>query len=241
MDTDVQLSAHKREKRVGKGLALHLVHPAIKRDLSHQPVAALFSVIGCAISIGLMATVAYFSRSPFLFPSLGPTAFLFFSCPTERAASARNTIIGHTIGVLAGYFSLLVTGLTMAGPALAVGVSSARIIAVALSLALTAALMILFRASHPPAGATTLMVSLGILSKPEQLEVVMVAVALLTLFALLFNRLAGLLSARWILSQQDGMKTSKFAGKEGSKAGSVRMTLPKGCTCKGVHHPDEKA
>jgi hypothetical protein len=70
------------------------------------------------------------------------------------SASPRNTVIGHTIGVLAGYFSLVVTGLTASGPALAVGVTWPRVIAAALSLGLTAGLMVLSRSPHPPAGAT---------------------------------------------------------------------------------------
>lgn len=214
MNTNVQLSAQKREKRVGKGAVLMLVHSPTKRDLTHQPVPALLCVIGCVISIGLMVTLAHFSHSPFIFPSLGPTAFMLFFSPTAPAASPRNTILGHTIGVLAGYFSLFVTGLTMAGPALAVGVSLPRIMAVTLSLGLTAGLMILFRASHPPAGATTLMISLGILSKPEQLAVVIIAVPLLTLFALLLNRLASIVFPLWTLTRRDGMKASALADSE---------------------------
>ncbi len=49
-------------------------------------------------------------------PSLGPTGFLFLSTPNAPAASPRNTIIGHAIGTIADYFSLVVTGLTNAGP-----------------------------------------------------------------------------------------------------------------------------
>src|SRR5215831_17661175 len=46
-----------------------------------------------------------------------------------------------------------VTGLTAAGPAIANGVTWPRVLAAALSLGLTAGLMILFRTSHAPAGA----------------------------------------------------------------------------------------
>jgi len=40
------------------------------------------------------------------------------------------------------------------------------VLAAALSLSATGAFMVLFRVSHPPAGATTLIVSLGIISQP---------------------------------------------------------------------------
>jgi len=35
----------------------------------------------------------------------------------------------------------------------------------------TAAVMVLLRISHPPAGATTLIISLGIISKPRELVI----------------------------------------------------------------------
>jgi len=40
--------------------------------------------------------------------------------------------------------------------------------------------MLLLRVSHPPAGAITMIVSLGIISKPEDLVTIQVAVILLT-------------------------------------------------------------
>ncbi|MHB8600876.1 MAG: HPP family protein [Ktedonobacteraceae bacterium] len=180
------------------------------------PVLALFSFINGCISIGLMAVLALITRSPFIFPSLGPTAFLFFYTPTAPGASPRNTIIGHAIGVIAGYLSLVITGLTMAGPALTIGVTWPRVIAAALSLGLTAGLMVLFKSPHPPTGATTLIISLGILTKPLQLVLLMVAVVLLTLQALVFNRLAGVPYPLWnpIREAPIGGDTAKGVGAQ---------------------------
>ena len=144
-----------------------------------------------------MSVLPLITKSPFIFPSLGPTAFLFFYTPRAPSASPRNTLVGHTIGVLAGYFSLVITGLTATGPALAVGVTWPRVIAAAFLLGLTAGLMVLFKSPHPPAGATMLIVSLGILTKPWQLLLLMVAVVLLTLQAFAINRLAGIPYPLW--------------------------------------------
>jgi CBS domain-containing membrane protein len=180
-----------------RGLFRHIRLPWLTQRYSQTPVLALFSFINGCISIGLMSVLALITKSPFIFPSLGPTAFLFFYTPRAPSASPRNTVVGHTIGVLAGYFSLVVTGLTAAGPALAVGVTWPRVIAAALSLGLTAGLMVLFKSPHPPAGATTLIVSLGILTKPWQLLLLMVAVVLLTLQAFAINRLAGIPYPLW--------------------------------------------
>ncbi len=164
---------------------------------SRVPILALFSFINGCISIGIMAMVAVVTGSPFIFPSLGPTAFLFFYTPTAPTASPRNALIGHTIGVVAGYFSLVVTGLTMAGPAYAVGVTGPRVIAAALSLGLTSGLMVLLKSPHPPAGATTLIVSLGILTQPRQLVILLLAVVMLTVQAFVINRLAGIDYPLW--------------------------------------------
>ena len=188
-----------------RGLFAHIRLPWLERRYSQTPVLALFSFINGCISIGLMSILALITKSPFVFPSLGPTAFLFFYTPRAPSASPRNTLIGHAIGVLAGYFSLVVTGLTAAGPALAVGVSWPRVIAAALSLGLTAGLMVLFKSPHPPAGATTLIISLGILTKPWQLVLLMIAVVLLTAQAFTINRLAGIPYPLWNpIKEKDG-------------------------------------
>jgi len=180
-----------------RGLFSRMRLPWLLEHYARIPILALFSFVNGCVSIGLMAALADITHSPFIFPSLGPTAFLFFYTPTAPAASPRNTLIGHGIGVIAGYFSLVVTGLTMAGPALAIGVTWPRVIAAALSLGLTAGLMVLLRSPHPPAGATTLIISLGIFTKPWQLVLLMVAVLLLTCYAFAINRLAGIPYPIW--------------------------------------------
>ena len=180
-----------------RGLFRHLRLPWLTQHYAQTPVLAVFSFINGCISIGLMSALALITKSPFIFPSLGPTAFLFFYTPRAPSASPRNTVVGHTIGVLAGYFSLVVTGLTAAGPALATGVTWPRVIAAALSLGLTSGLMVLLKSPHPPAGATTLIISLGILTKPWQLLLLLVAVVLLTLQAFAINRLAGIPYPLW--------------------------------------------
>ena len=132
-----------------------------------------------------------------MFPSLGPTAFLLFYTPLLAASSPRNTLGGHAIGAAAGYLSLVVFGLTDAAPALATSVTGARVGAAALSLGLTSGAMVWARVPHPPAGATTLIVSLGILREPEQLAVLMLAVVLLVVQGFVINRLAGIPYPLW--------------------------------------------
>jgi len=82
--------------------------------------------------------------------------------------------------------------------ALATGSFDLRpVLASALSLSATAALMILLDASHPPAGATTLIVSLGIITRPLYLAVIELAVFVLIAQAFCIHRLARLPYPIW--------------------------------------------
>jgi CBS-domain-containing membrane protein len=174
------------------GLVRRLRIPYLVSRHSSVAVMGLFSLINGVISIGIMAAAAWATASPFVFPSLGPTAFLFFYTPTMASAAPRNTILGHLIGAGAGYLALVVFGLTDAEPALSTVVTLPRVGAAALSLGLTSGLMVWLRVPHPPAGATTLIVSLGILRSIPQLGVLMLAVVLLTVQGFIINRAAGI-------------------------------------------------
>jgi len=179
------------------GLARRARVSALTERHSSTLVLGLFAFVNGLIAIGVMASVAVVTGEPFVFPSLGPTAFLLFYTPLLPAASPRNTLGGHVIGAAAGYLSLVVFGLTDAAPALASSVTGARVGAAALSLGLTSGAMVWARVPHPPAGATTLIVSLGILREPGQLVVLMAAVALLVVQGFVINRLAGIEYPRW--------------------------------------------
>jgi CBS domain-containing membrane protein len=177
-----------------------LAHLRLKWLLQHFPSRLMWAIyvsVNGFITIGLLALLALLTGSPFVFPSLGPTAYLFFFSPMAEASSPRNTILGHAIGLICGYaaFALAVASSPPFG--MHPGVHAARVLAAALSLSATGALMALFRVSHPPAGATTLIVSLGIISQPRELVIIEVAVILLTAQAFAINRLAGIPYPLW--------------------------------------------
>ncbi len=168
--------------------------------LLHFPprlVRSLYVFVNGFVSIGLLAVLALVSRNPFVFPSLGPTAYLLFFTPLGRTSSPRNTIIGHVIGLVCGYAAFAVTGAAALPFGEHSGIFWPRVLAAALSLSATGAFMVLLDVSHPPAGATTLIVSLGIISKPSELVIIEVAVFLLVAQALAINRLAGLPYPLW--------------------------------------------
>lgn len=179
------------------GLARRIRLDALMERHDSTLVLGAFAFVNGLISIAIMAAAAFATGAPFIFPSLGPTAFLLFFTPTSPAASPRNTILGHLVGAGAGYLALVLFGLTQADPALATAVTGSRVGAAALSLALTSGLMVWLRVPHPPAGATTLIVSLGILREPWQLLVLMGAVVLLTGQGIVINRLAGIDYPLW--------------------------------------------
>lgn len=171
--------------------------PELLEKYPEHHVWAGFMFVNGFVTIGLLSGLAMATGSPFVFPSLGPAAFLFFSSPSVPAASPRNALCGHAIGILCGYASLLLFGLQDAPPTMVTGVDLWRAGAAALSLAGTGALMIVLKRPHPPAGATTLIVSLGILTKPAHLVGIELGVGLLTLQAIAINRLAGLDYPLW--------------------------------------------
>lgn len=168
--------------------------------LQHFPerlVRSIYVFVNGFITIAVLALLALVSGNPFVFPSLGPTAFLLFFSPLGKSSSPRNTIIGHAIGLACGYAAFVLTGAGALPFGAHQGIFWPRILAAALSLSSTGALMVLLDVSHPPAGATTLIVSLGIISKPLELVIIEVAVFLLVAQALAINRLAGLRYPWW--------------------------------------------
>jgi len=158
---------------------------------------AIYTFTGSLFAIALSGLAAWTFDEPLLFPSLGATAFLIFETPTAEVGSPRNTIIGHGVGILAAAFALAIFGLLDAPSAFEEGVTFSRVLAVALSVALTGGVLRLLRAAHPPAGATTIIVSSGLLAEADQMLAVAVGVVLLTAAGWLLNRALGVPAPVW--------------------------------------------
>jgi CBS domain-containing membrane protein len=124
-------------------------------------------------------------------------AFLFFETPMAQNASPRSTIIGHFVAVVVGGISLAIFGLLYTPSVLEVGVSLARIGAAALSVAFTGAILLLLRSSHPPTGATVLIVSLGLFHTPHDMLGLMAGVVIVTVAGWLINRVLGVPVPVW--------------------------------------------
>lgn len=149
----------------------------------------LWSAGSSAVALVLAGVLGIALREPWLFPSLGPTLMVLAETPRQPPAAPRNVLVGHLVGVAAGYGSLVLLRLSGHPPVIVEGLTVPRVLAAALSVAVTAFVLQALRTPHPPAGATTLIVSLGILSRPAQLGTLLLAVVLVTAVSLVLNRL----------------------------------------------------
>jgi CBS-domain-containing membrane protein len=147
---------------------------------------ALYTFVWGFAAMLLIGLAADLTQRPYIFPSLGPSAIMLFGHPLRRDSSPRHAILGHAVGALAGYFALWVLGLL--GVPFSAHIGTPRIIAAAVALGVTCAITILLKAEHAPAGATTLIVALGILPNPIDFVFLMAAVIMLVVLAYLVNR-----------------------------------------------------
>ncbi|SDR32487.1 HPP family protein [Natronobacterium texcoconense] len=141
---------------------------------------------GTTIHTGLListtAAMAWLSGLPMLFPSLGPSAFVLAMFQDSEATSPRRVIGGHAIGVVAGLFAyhLLASGISMTATTAPGSLEGLRLAASGvLATTLTAGGMLATDTRHPPACATTLIVSLGLLSTLLEGALIVLAVAVL--------------------------------------------------------------
>ncbi|HEU0196419.1 MAG TPA: HPP family protein [Nevskiaceae bacterium] len=129
------------------------------------------------------AATAWLTGNPFIFPSLGPSAY-FLVATRERAHRLHHVIVAHLIGVIAGLASYwgLAAGVTVAAARAPVSLAALQLIASGVvSVVLTSAAMKLLHVEHPPACATTLIVSLGLLPSVSDGGFIMLAVVIMAL------------------------------------------------------------
>jgi hypothetical protein len=143
-----------------------------------------------AVALALAGLVGVLLHQPWLFPSLGPTLMVVLETPGQPAAHPRNVVVGHAVGVAAGYVALMLTGLRTAPSAIQAGLDGRHVTAAVVALALTVVVLQVIRLPHAPAGATTLIVGLGILTSPGDLLIIMLSVVLVTIVASGANILA---------------------------------------------------
>src|SRR5215467_12379667 len=127
-----------------------------------------------------LAAIGWATSQPLIFASLGPTAYELVEQPRMASAKPYNIIVGHLIGLGAGFLAVYLLNAWAAPNVLATGVvSPQRMWATAISVALTTLASLALRAGQPAALATTLLVSLGAMQTRRDAIVIVVGVLLM--------------------------------------------------------------
>ncbi len=115
-----------------------------------------------ALLIALLGAVGSWLKQPWLFAGIGPTVLLVASNPGHESARIRAIVLGHLAAMGCAYLALMLLDATRA-PSFykTTFMVYPRIWASALALAMMALVQPQFRAFHPPAGATALLVTMG--------------------------------------------------------------------------------
>jgi hypothetical protein len=159
---------------------------------------SLWSPLAAASLVLAVGLIGWAAGKPWILPSIGPTAYLLAYSPAEPASRFWNIVVGHLGGLLAGFAGVWLTNAWMApNPLLTGGISGDRILASVIALALTLFILSVLRAHHPPAAATTLLVSLGTFNTFGDARQVVYAVALIASFGEVARRVRLL---KWPLS-----------------------------------------
>ncbi len=116
----------------------------------------------CAALILIVGTIGFWLRQPWLFAGLGPTILLVASNPGHETSRFRSIVVGHLVAIGCAYLALLLLNATSAPSLLAAATMSMPWVwAGAGALAMAALVQPQLRAYHPPAAATTLLVTSG--------------------------------------------------------------------------------
>ncbi|MCU1481819.1 MAG: hypothetical protein JWQ19_2605 [Subtercola sp.] len=167
----------------------HTWRGPLEQAQQHRGGGAAYAAVLTILTLAITGAVGLLIKQPWLFPSLGPTVMLFFESPKQPSSRPLNTIVGHLVGIAAGLACYTALGLTGQPSALVGGLTVPYVIAGALAVGVTTAVLSLLKMAHPPAGASTLIVALGILHTPAQLPSMVGAVLLITAAGWAFNRL----------------------------------------------------
>ena len=128
-----------------------------------------------------LAAIGWVTKQPLIFASLGPTAYELVEQPQLKSARSYNIVVGHLIGLGAGFLAIYVLNAWTAPNVLSAGVvSTQRLWAVTIAATLTTIFTLILRAVQPAALATTLLVSLGAMQSRNAAISIIVGVLIIT-------------------------------------------------------------
>lgn len=151
-----------------------------KKHPSAVPPLSIWSPFIAASLALIVGSISVFANLPFLIPSLGPTAYLQAVAPLHPSSKIYNIVVGHVIGLGSGIIGVLLMH-AMNAPVVTMDshLVIIRLWASVIALFLTVLLCLLFKADHPPAAATTLLVALGLINNLDHYAILLVGVLII--------------------------------------------------------------
>ena len=145
------------------GTASSIAMTAARKALATGAMSdAIWVPLVSAVLILAVGSLSLATRQPWLFAALGPTAVLLAANPGHPTTRFHAIVIGHLVALASAWIAILLMGVGDSQAVLAgSGIAVARVWASALAIALMAAVQPSFKAYHPPAAATVLLVTLG--------------------------------------------------------------------------------
>ena len=145
------------------GTASSIAMTAARKALATGALSdAIWVPLVSAVLILAVGSLSLATRQPWLFAALGPTAVLLAANPGHPTTRFHAIVIGHLVALASAWIAILLMGVGDSQAVLAgSGIAVARVWASALAIALMAAVQPSFKAYHPPAAATVLLVTLG--------------------------------------------------------------------------------
>lgn len=135
--------------------------PIAKNVFSNWESELVWPVVTASTMLLVIGLTALLTRQPWLFPSLGPTAYLFAKYPDLPVSRTYNSMVGHLVGIGGGFAGVAIFNAWQTPIVPLYEVSIARVLAAAAAMGLTILINGLLRSEHPPAAATALLVALG--------------------------------------------------------------------------------
>lgn len=147
------------------------MHAGAKSDASSPPpprnwIGRIPKVMWDPVTAGILifaaGGIAWLAKEPWLFPSLGGTAYVISHKPGQSSSNLYHVVVGNYLGIALGYLAVLIVG-AWGSPSLPMDVhpTAVRMWASVLGVSLTILAQMLFRAYDPAGGVTTLLITLG--------------------------------------------------------------------------------
>lgn len=147
----------------------------VARELKIAPFVEGGLILACA-------ALGFAIHQPLVFASLGPTAYEMVETPKQKSSTPYNVIVGHAVGIGAGFAALAMTGAWFAPQvSVAAGVPASRMWAAAIAAALTVAVNLVLKAGQPAAVATALLIASGPMQQPRAALSIFLAVVIIVI------------------------------------------------------------